>query len=149
VEVDGVLPGDDLLLPRRCSLLLRHLLSSALLRGGDSARGCSVPAAREENPTSDGGAFYMSGTQSDGPRGPLKGLWAVGWRSSWLVGHDYTRAEWLVGCVQLRHAGPRALLYKKRQLTHGRSQSSTCTKLPVSFSLRHEDPPAAICMVSG
>ena len=50
VEVDGVLPGDHLLLPRRCSLLLGHLLSSALLRGA-AIRVGSVPFRRREKKT--------------------------------------------------------------------------------------------------
>jgi len=47
VEVDGVLPGDHLLLPRRRSLLLRHLLSSALLRAG----AIRLPFRRREKKT--------------------------------------------------------------------------------------------------
>jgi hypothetical protein len=94
VEVDGVLPGDHLLLPRRSSLPLRHLSSPLLrVRVGDSAVWCSA-AAREENPTGDGVAFYMRCTQNDvatwagwcspfmclllGPRGPGERLWRVG-----------------------------------------------------------------------
>ena len=57
MEVDGVLPGDHLLLPRRSSLPLRHLSSPLLrVRVGDSAVWCSA-AAREENPIRVGGCL--------------------------------------------------------------------------------------------
>lgn len=94
VEVDGVLPGDHLLLPRRSSLPLRHI-SSAPGAGGRIPLGsvvrCCVPRRRERKTLPDTGvAFYMSCPQNDvatwagwcaspfmrpllGPRGP----WAV------------------------------------------------------------------------
>ena len=51
VEVDGVLPGDHLLLPRRRSLLLRHLLSSPPLSSGAAIRLGGVPFRRREKKT--------------------------------------------------------------------------------------------------
>ena len=59
VEVDGVLPGDHLLLPRRSALLVRHPARPPLLLLPPCETIASVPAAREEIPTSDGGlALY-------------------------------------------------------------------------------------------
>ena len=90
MEVDGVLPGDHLLLPCRSSLPVRHLSSAPGAGGGIRLGG--VPRRRERKTLPDTWvAFYRSCTQNDvatwagwcsgpllGPSGPGEILWRVG-----------------------------------------------------------------------